>query len=252
MPAGPLAGRTAIVTGAAGGIGHAIAELFFLSGASVVIADRRGAAHAAATIDPRGERACGLAADVTDEAETRAMVADTLARFGRCDILVNNAAAGSAATPRPFPEFSDEEWRTILETNVLGLARCCRAVVPAMVAGGGGRIVNIASASALKGIPDMLPYVASKGAVLAMTKSLARELGPQRILVNAVAPGLIHGTPATASTRATAAAVSLAGRVLDREGRPADVASAVLFFATAESGFVTGQTLVVDGGTHLH
>jgi NAD(P)-dependent dehydrogenase (short-subunit alcohol dehydrogenase family) len=165
-----LAGKVVIVTGGAMGIGYTVAENLVGQGASVVIADRASAERAAAKL---GGDVLGIAADVSVESEVDAMVASALDRFGRVDGLVNNAGIYSSLELKPFEQLSVAEWRSVLDVNVIGVFLCCRAVLPAFTRGGGGRIVNISSGVAFKGNPGMLHYVASKGAVVSMTRSLA-------------------------------------------------------------------------------
>jgi len=222
-------------------------------GCLIVIADLNGAAAAALAIDQSGRQVLGIETDVRSDESVAACVEFSVQRFGRCDILVNNAGIATSLAPKPMENLTAAEFHAVYDVNVVGIFRMCRAVTPRMAAAGGGRIINIASAAAFKGIPFLLHYVASKGAVTAMTRSLARELGDRNILVNAVAPGFTL-SPATMkndeqmrSTREN----SLQGRSLRRDEYPADVVGAVLFFAGADSGFITGQTLVVDGGTYM-
>jgi NAD(P)-dependent dehydrogenase (short-subunit alcohol dehydrogenase family) len=244
----------AIVTGGGQGIGLAIAQRFCERGASVVIADRTGAEAAAAALRDAGHRALGIAVDVSDEAQVVAMVQQAEEAFGRIDVLVNNAAIFSSLVPTPFERLSVADWRSVLDVNVIGVFITCKSVLPAFERAGGGRIVNISSGVAFKGNPLYAHYVASKGAVLSLTRALATELGSRNIRVNSVAPGftLSEGVLANQALIDGAQAPSLRGRVLARDMVPADVLGAVEFFADASSAFVTGQTLVVDGGAYFH
>ena len=160
----------------------------------------------------------------------------------------------SSLVPRPFEEIDIGEWRRLFEVNVFGVMSCCQAVVPHMKRNGGGRIVNIISGTPFKGIPYLLHYVSSKGAVLGMTRSLARELGPANILVNGVAPGftLSEGVIANPVQLEKLREVSRSARSLARDQLPADVPGAVAFFLSSGAAFITGQTLVVDGGSHFN
>jgi NAD(P)-dependent dehydrogenase (short-subunit alcohol dehydrogenase family) len=247
-------GKTALITGGAAGIGAAVARGFFEAGANVVVADIHGAAQAAREIDPTGSRTLAVTADVTSDQQVEEAVRQAVARFGSVDILVNNAGIATGIPPRPFQEIAVDEWLRVYDVNVVGIFRCCRAVLAPMKAAGGGRIVNIGSAAAFKGVPLLLHYVSSKGAVLALTRSLAKELGEHNILVNCVAPGFtispaVLGNEGQMSrTRAN----SLQGRAIARDQFPQDLVGAVLFLCSGESAFMTGQTLVVDGGTYLH
>lgn len=243
--------KVVIVTGGAMGIGFALCEALAERGASIVVADRANAESAAAKV--KGN-VLGVTADVSVERDVDAMVTATLARFGRIDGLVNNAGIYSSLKLRPFEELPIDEWRRVLDVNVIGIFLCCRAVLPAFKRQGAGRIVNVSSGVAFKGNPDMLHYVASKGAVVSMTRSLATELGPHGILVNSVAPGLtlsdgLLGNPALAGGVKDFAVRT---RAVKRDMYPNDLVGAVAFFLGDDAGFITGQTLVVDGGAYYH
>jgi len=249
-----LAGKVAIVTGGAMGIGYAIAEALAERGAAVVVADIGKAADAAARLGARGARAIGVSVDVASETDTMAMAKAATAEFGGIDILVNNAGLYSTLEPKPFEEIDPAEWRRVMEVNAFGIFLCARAVLPAMKARGGGRIINISSGVAFKGNPNMAHYVASKGAVVSLTRALATELGRYQILVNSVAPGLTlsDGLLANSQLMAGVKERSLRGRALARDMTPADLIGAVAFFAGPDAAFITGQTLVVDGGAYYH
>jgi NAD(P)-dependent dehydrogenase (short-subunit alcohol dehydrogenase family) len=181
--------RVAIVTGGATGIGLAIVRRLAEEGASVVIADIKGANEAASGLASSNQLVVPLEADVSSEHSVTLMVQHTIERLGRIDILVNNAAVSASLALTPFEKLTIAEWRHVLEVNTIGVFLCCRAVAPHMRASKSGRIVNITSGTAFKGAPYLLHYVASKGAVMSMTRSLARELGNDNITVNAVSPG---------------------------------------------------------------
>jgi len=244
-----LDGKVAVITGGAAGIGFAYARRFLAEGARVVVADVVDPAAAAGKLD--ADRALGVKTDVSDAASVRAMVEATLARFGRLDVLVNNAAVFATLKPQPFEEIPEAEWDRVMAVNVRGVWNCARAVAPVMRAAGGGRIINIASAIVAKGTVMLMHYVTSKGAVVAMTRALARELGPDRITVNAIAPGLILSDTVQANPDITS--FQLAGimqvRSLKREAFPDDVEGTAVFLASDDSAFMTGQTLIVDGGS---
>jgi NAD(P)-dependent dehydrogenase (short-subunit alcohol dehydrogenase family) len=249
----PLAGKRALVTGGASGIGRAIALELARQGAAVAVADLRAPAATVDEIRASGGAAHALVADVSQPQQVKAMVDGAVAALGGIDGLVNNAGIYSSIVPRPFEEIDLAEWRSLFEVNVFGLMSCCQAVVPHMKAQGGGRIVNIISGTPFKGIPFMLHYVASKGAVLGITRSLARELGPAGVQVNGVAPGftLSEGVMANPVQLQRLTEVSRNARSLARDQLPQDVTGAVAFFLSDGAAFITGQTLMVDGGSHF-
>jgi NAD(P)-dependent dehydrogenase (short-subunit alcohol dehydrogenase family) len=247
---GRLDGKVAIVTGGAAGLGLAYARRFVAEGARVVIADVVAGAGALKRLAaPAATHA--VRADVSRFADCERMADEARARFGQVDVLVNNAAVFATLKPTPFEAIAEAEWDRVMAVNVKGIWNCARAVAPGMRAQGGGRIVNVASAIAHKGTAGLLHYVTSKGAVIAMTRALARELGPDGIAVNAVAPGLIMSETVLANPDIAAfqREAVLASRALKREAVAEDVEGTVLFLASADSAFMTGQTLIVDGGS---
>lgn len=249
-----LEGRTAIVTGSAYGIGYAAAERFAAEGAKVVLADIKGHEAAAERLSRISPDVRAITIDVRDDASVAAGVAQTIAQFGSVDILVNNAAISAELHPGPFEEQSVEDWRRIYEVNVIGTFRMCRAVSPHMRRARWGRIINIASGTAFKGAPGMLHYIASKGAILSMTRSLAREFGDDNVLVNCVSPGLTMTESVKAADQITASLeeFAMSTRILKRPAVAVDVANAIYYFASDDAAFVTGQTITADGGAVFH
>jgi NAD(P)-dependent dehydrogenase (short-subunit alcohol dehydrogenase family) len=247
---GPLEGRVAIVTGAARGIGNAIAKGLAAEGARIVVADVTRAREAAAEFDG----GVGLDCDVADEAQVEQMVREVVERCGRIDILVNNAGVYASLPMRPFTEIPVDEWRRVMDVNVLSMFLICRAVVPQMRKQGGGRIVNISSGTPFRGVPFLLHYVTSKGAIVALTRSLAKELGQDDVLVNCVAPGftMSDGVREHPEVIEALREVSIAARTLKRDQEPEDVVGAVVFLCGPGAAFVTGQTIVIDGGQYFH
>ena len=245
-----LEGRVAIVTGGAQGIGRAIAAALAADGARIVIADLKGAEAAAADF-PDG---VGLTVDVAAEDDVVRMASDTMQRCGAIDILVNNAGLYASLPMRPFEQIPVEEWRQVMDVNVLSMFLTCRAVVPHMRAQGGGRIVNISSGTPFRGVPFLLHYVTSKGAIVALTRALAKELGADDVLVNCVAPGFtmsdgVHEHPEVIEALQD---ISVSARTIKRDQVPADVVGAVAFLCGPGATFITGQTMVIDGGQYFH
>ena len=240
--------RVAVVTGAAQGIGRAIAARLLDDGFEVVIADLR---HSEAAARDLGAAATGIDVDVSDAAQVQAMVDHTLKKYGRLDVLVNNAGIYTSLTKKPYDQISLEEWRRVFEVNVEGVWHCCRLAAVPMRAAGVGAIVNIASASVAKGNAGLLQYVASKGAVQAMTRVLARELGEFGVRVNTVSPGftLSDGVMQNAGEGRERQRIQVRdSRVIQRDVTPADIAAAVAYLVREDAGLVTGQNLTVDGG----
>lgn len=251
---GRLDGAVAIVTGAAQGIGAAYARGLAAEGASVAVADVIDPAPVADDINNRQGKALGITADVTDRASVAAMVARTLDAFGKIDILVNNAALFGHLRHTRFENIAEDEWDAVMRVNVKGVWECARAVMPAMRRNGYGKIINIASTTALKGTPMLLHYVASKGAVIAISRAMAREVGDDNICVNTVAPGLTMTENVLENGLWPDEWIerNVASRALKRRQMPDDLVGVVVFLASPESDFITGQVIAIDGGAVTH
>ncbi len=241
-----LAGRTAIVTGAAAGIGREIARALSVEGASVVAADRDGdgAARVAAQLSTSAAPSVGVTADVSVEGDVQRLVDETLSRFGRIDVLVNNAGIAASST---LVETDLDEWNRILAVDLTGVFLCSRAVTPTMMAKGGGAIVNIGSQLGFRGAPNLAAYCAAKAGVHGLTKALARELAPHGIRVNAVAPGPVD-TDILADVDPETMAGILAEIPLGRVARVEEIAPVVVLLASEGGAYFTGSVVNVSGG----
>ena len=249
-----LSGKVAIVTGAAQGIGAVYARALAAEGALVSLSDVTAPDATVAAIREAGGQAVGCTADVTDPQAVAAMVARTVEAFGGVHVLVNNAALFAALALKPFTDIPSAEWDRVMTVNVRGTFECCKAVAPEMKRQGYGKIINIASGTVFKGAPMMAHYVASKGAVVALTRSLARELGDAGVRVNCLAPGLTmsDSVKANSAWAGPIVANNIASRAIKREATPEDLLGALVFLASPDSDFMTGQTVVVDGGSVMH
>jgi NAD(P)-dependent dehydrogenase (short-subunit alcohol dehydrogenase family) len=246
-----LEGKAAIVTGGARGIGANFSQRLASEGAAVLIADVLDGSTTAARIEMAGGRAIYRKTDVSNATSVSAMAQFAMDSFGQIDILVNNAAIFASVEKKSFLEISTDEWDQLMAVNLRGPFECVKAVAPHMITAKTGRIINIASGTVFKGQTGFLHYVTSKGGIVAMTRSLARELGTHNVLVNAIAPGLTM-SEAIAENPMWSGAASLPtikSRALQRDQTPADLDGALVFLASDECGFMTGQCMVVDGGS---
>jgi len=249
---GRLTNKVAVVTGGAQGIGAAFAKRFAEEGARVAIADLMEANDTVAAITTAGGSAIAVVADITDSVSLEAMVSRVEEAFGPIDILMNNAALFAGIEHRHFTDLEESDWDRMLRINVRGLWQTTKAVVPSMRKVGGGRVINIASGTVHKGPPGQLHYVASKGAVLAMSRSMARELAPDHINVNSISPSLTlsDGVLANPAWEPFMKSV-VASRVLQRDMLPDDLVGTAVFLASDDSAFITGQSINVDGGAQM-
>ncbi|MET0629410.1 MAG: glucose 1-dehydrogenase [Xanthobacteraceae bacterium] len=248
-----LAGRTAIVTGGAKGIGRHYSQALAAEGARVMIADIADGQELAAEIAAKhgANSVISAIADVSDEGAVKALVGETMARFGKIDVLVNNAALYAPLQETKCTEIEAELWDKVMAVNLRGPFLMVKHVAPHMTAQGYGKIINIGSGTAFRGIPWMLHYVTTKGGIMAMTRALARELGEHGIRVNTLAPGFTLSDTVMSENPGhveTARDRAIQSRSLRRDEHPQDLLGALVFLASADSDFITGQTIAVDGG----
>lgn len=254
---GRLDGKVAIITGSAQGIGAAYALGMAKEGAKIVVADLLDGQSTVAAVQGAGSEAIFIKTDVTDQAQCDAMAKAAVDRFGAVDILLNNAAIFGSIVMKPFMEYSAAEFMKVLEVNVLGQFQCMKAVFPYMK-DNGGKIINVGSSSINEGVPGMPHYVASKGAIMALTRSMAREMGDFKINVNTIAPGFTHSDGGNNFDKNKQMDIppleelQLNARCIKREAVPEDLIGVAIFLATDDSAFITGQMIVHDGGLSFH
>ena len=249
-----LLGKTVVVTGGGRGLGRAYCESLAEQGANVVAADIRDTGNTIEAVKSAGGHAIGVHLDVTDPISCNEMANAAIEAYGRIDSLVNNAALYGDISGGRFDQISDSQWDNVMNVNIKGIWNCCRACVPSIRESGGGTIINISSLAATYGMPYALDYAMSKAAVIGMTRSLARELGRDWIRVNAVAPTavLTEGTEEYMGEKMEKAlAVIASNQALSANLEPKDMVGTISFLVSDASKFITGQTIMVDGGTTL-
>lgn len=249
-----LSDHVIVVTGAGQGIGRVFAQFFAQAGAVVVVADinEDKALRVSSDINAAQGRAMAMPVDVTDQTSVMAMVEHVSQRYGRLDTLINNAGLFSTLAMRPFDQIPSPEWDKVMHTNVTGVFNCCRAVAPVMRSARRGRIINMGSSAVTMGRPLYLHYTTSKAALIGMTRSLARELGPDGITVNTILPGATYTEIERATVTPEQKQRIVQMQCLPRPETPQDLVGTAMFLASDASAFLTGQSISVDGGaTHL-
>ncbi len=249
-----VSGKVVIVTGGGTGIGKVYSQRLAEAGARVVLADIAGEAAEAVALGIReaGGEAIAIRTDVIDPVAVQAMVDQTIAKWGRVDGLINNASLMSVLERGDWFKIDPDEWDRVMAVNLKGIFLCCRAVYPHMKAQGGGRIVNISSSRIWAGNPNRLHYTTSKAGVIGLTRALAREVGDDKIGVNAITPGFTESETQMASSSANYVAGRDLSRSFKRPQYPDDLVGAVMFLLSDASAFITGQTINVDGGQAMH
>jgi 3-oxoacyl-[acyl-carrier protein] reductase len=249
-----LKDKVAIVTGAGQGIGAAYARKFSEEGAKVIIADinQKKSEVVVKEIMGKGHEALAVMTDVSGEASTQALAHEVMQRYGRIDILVNNAAIFSTIHLKPMEEISVNEWDGLMGVNLRGMFLCCKAIVPQMKAQKQGKIINVSSATVFMGKPYYIHYVTSKAGVIGFTRALAREVGDWNIQVNCLTPGYTETEVPRATTTSEQKQAIIGHQCIKRIGTTEDLVGIMVFLASNESDFMTGQTVNVDGGDNLH
>ena len=255
---GRLSGKVAIITGAAQGIGEAFAVGFARQGAKIVIADVLDGKNAVENVKKAGGEAIYVKTDVTSQEQCDAMAKAAFDSFGAVDIMINNAGLFGGIVLRPFTSLTTEEWNRMMQVNTSGPFHCCKAVFPYMKQQNKGKIINMSSESILHGVPGMLHYVASKGAVMALTRGLAREVGDFGINVNTIAPGFTHSAGGNNFDKNKELIdipledILTPQKCLKRESVPEDLVGLAIFLGSSDSDFITGQMINHDGGICLY
>jgi 3-oxoacyl-[acyl-carrier protein] reductase len=245
-----LKDKVAIITGAGQGIGRAYALRFAWEGAHVVVADIQEdkAGSVVREVQDLGAIGVAIRTDVSDPGSTKAMVERTVERFGRVDVLVNNAAIFATIKMKPFEEIGPEEWDRTMSVNLTGAFLCCQAVSPQMREQKWGRIINISSATVLMGRPWYAHYVTSKAGIIGLTRALANELGADNVTINALMPGATETEVPRETVSSEQAKALIASQAIHRREKPEDLVGAAAFLASDDAGFITGQTINIDGG----
>lgn len=247
---GSLDGKVALVTGSSQGIGAALALALAEEGARLVVSDVQDCAPTANAIKAKGGQAVATTADVTDNASLAALVNTAEAAFGPVDVLINNAGIFASLELKPLMQISEEEWDRVFRVNTRGTFQATKAVVPSMKRAGGGSIINISSGTVFRGAPMFLHYVSSKGAVFAMTRSMATELAADNIRVNSIVPGFTasEGVRRHPNMMDKIRPHTINARMIKRDMTPEDICGTAVFLASNASAFITGQAINVDGG----
>lgn len=247
-----LESKVVVITGAARGLGRAYAVAMAAEGASILACDVSDCSATVAEVEAAGGRIASVVTDITDMSNCTAMADAAVKTFGRIDVLVNNAALYATLQGARFEDLEESQWDAVMNVNIKGVWQCCKAVVQPMRDAGGGSIINISSLAAVFGLPYGLDYVASKAAVIGMSRGMARELGKDNIRVNAVAPSAVmtEGTKDFFGEKfEKAKSVIASGQLIQRNLETADLTGTLIYLASDASKFVTGQTHMVDGGS---